>query len=104
MNSLAENERELLFQFLAGYWYDRAEEDEVIVAQYVADVSPEELVELVRVVRKFIDSPCPSAEKSAFIRSLVWRSLPENDEAPIDWLRTILAHLEALGGYDGLDQ
>jgi hypothetical protein len=67
MNSLAENERELLFQFLAGYWYDRAEEDEVIVAQYVADVSPEELAELVRVVRKFIDSPCPSAEKSAFI-------------------------------------
>lgn len=105
MNWLTENEQTLLFQFLAGYWHDRPEVDEAIVAECIDDLSPEELAELVRVVRKFINSPCPSAEKSAYIQGLVWRELPEGDEGPIDWLRTILTRLEeALGSYGGLGQ
>ena len=84
-----------LFQFLAGYWYDRNDEDEVIVAEFVGEVNQKLIIQHIDLIKSFIDSDMPAKSKEDFIRKAAWRWFPEDVEnSPVIWLKKILALLE----------
>ena len=91
-------DRETLFQFLGGYWYDREEPDAAILQEFLADVDAETAQQLVRCLRDFLASPAESeTAKAAFVRDLVWRWFPpDSPEAPLRWLTGIADQLTAL--------
>lgn len=93
---MSDSELELLNQFLLGNWYDREEDDDEIVQETVSP-SPEYVINLVQILRKFLASPSPTEEhKSLFIRERVDRVLPEGTEGPLRWLASIADQLEQL--------
>lgn len=91
---LTDEQLEELFQFLTGNWYDRDENDVAIVYEIVAETDPQYLSSCIRLIRLFLSMPESYKTKSDLIRKWVWRYLPEKVDAPIEWLRGILALLE----------
>jgi len=97
---MKKEELEDIYQFLAGYWYDREEEDAAIVNEFVAEVDPQIAVKYADLIERFIASPESIRNKSEFIRKAVWRWFsPEEADAPIKWLEGILSLLKDAGIY-----
>jgi len=89
-----------IYQFLAGYWHDREEEDAAIVNEFVGEVDPQIAVKYADLIERFIASPESIRNKSDFIRKAVWRWFPpEEVDAPIKWLEGILLLLKEAGIY-----
>jgi hypothetical protein len=86
---------EALYQFLAGYWYDREEDDRAIVQEFLQDATPEEVRRSILLLRRFLEWPETSQRKADIVRGAVWRWFPDDDTAPIQWLRNILTMIEA---------
>jgi hypothetical protein len=92
---MKKEELEDIYQFLAGYWYDREEGDAVIVNEFVGEVDPQIALKYVDLIERFIESPESIQNKSDFIRRAVWRWFPlEEVNAPIKWLEGILSLLK----------
>jgi len=92
---MTDQEMAEIYQLLGGYWHDREEDDAAIVAEFVGETSPQVLAKYVDLLRRFIDSPMPAEKKAEFIQGAVWRWFtPEDVNAPIAWLKTILSRLE----------
>lgn len=90
-----------LYQFLAGYWYDREDDDVAIVQEFVNDVTPELRAKYTQLIRKFVVSPDSIQTKLDFIRKSVWRWFPSDTDAPINWLKEILLLLEGVSTQQG---
>jgi hypothetical protein len=86
--------REELYQFLASNWYDRAEDDNEIIKEIIAEERPEHISYCKVLIKEFINSNEPDEEKSKFIRKSVWRYFPEGEIPPLEWLQDILRQLE----------
>jgi hypothetical protein len=89
------DERETIFQFLAGNWYDREEEDDEIVAEYVNLATPEEARQAAAAVAAALGRVEDRGELAALVRRAAWRWFPDETEAPIAWLREVRGLLEA---------
>lgn len=85
-----------LYQFLAGYWYERGESDDDIVDEFVNEVDLEFAEMVLDLVRTYVESDRPPSEKAAFIRKAVRKWFPsDDDQAPVAWLGQIADLLDA---------
>jgi hypothetical protein len=97
---MQKEELDEIYQFLAGYWYDREEDDAAIVNEFVGEVDPQIAVKYVDLIERFMASSEPKQNKADFIRRAVWRWFPpEEVDAPIKWLEGILSLLKEAGIY-----
>lgn len=92
---MTEAELEALYQLLAGYWYDRGEDDRLVVQEFLQDATPEQVRRSVQLLRSFLEWPETPERKAQFVRRAVWRFFPDDVTAPIEWVRNILLMLEA---------
>lgn len=87
-------EIEEIFQFLAGNWYSRPENDLEIVEEVVENISPDKLHQQIELIRYYLSSSESPVDKDTFIRKSVQRYIPEGLNASIDWLNGIIHFLE----------
>ena len=85
-------QKEEIFQFLAGNWYSRPENDFEIVKDILRNISPEKLRHQLDLIRDYLADPVSIEDKNTFIRGSVQRYIPEGIDAPIVWLKKI-SHL-----------
>jgi hypothetical protein len=91
---MTDEQLEDLFQFLTGNWYDRDEDDTTIVREFLAEAETSYIADCINLVRLFIADPEAEQVKSQFIRKSVWHYLPEEENAPIEWLKKMLSLME----------
>src|SRR6266403_4413473 len=87
-------EREEIFQFLAGNWYSRPENDLEIVKEVVDNIRPDKLRQEIDLLRHYLAGAQATASKAAFIRKSVQRYIADDDDAAIDWLNEVIRLLE----------
>ncbi|HET8522474.1 MAG TPA: hypothetical protein VFL82_04515 [Thermomicrobiales bacterium] len=95
---MTQEENDLLSQFLAGYWYDREEDDTTIVREFVEDATPDERASVVKAAQHALQVPVGNpeyAELGRLIRRSAWVWFPEDPKAPFEWLSRILSLLES---------
>jgi hypothetical protein len=84
-----------IFQFLAGNWYSRPENDHEIVEEIVDRYPSDKLRQQLDCLRRFMAGPGSRSSKSAFIRRSVERYIADKqDDAPLEWLNLIVSLLE----------
>lgn len=76
---------DLLFKTLAKYWYDRKEDDDLILEQFLNEMDTETLQTILKQLNDLIDGPMPMEAKINTIKEYAWKYFP-TDEAMIDWL------------------
>jgi hypothetical protein len=90
-----EEGEEEIFQFLAGNWYSRPENDLEIVEEIVDKYPSDKLRQQISCLRRFMAGPRSTPSKSAFIRRSVQRHIANKPaDAPLVWLNRILFLLE----------
>lgn len=88
-------EDEEIFQFLAGNWYSRPENDLEIVEEIVQKYPSDKLRQKINRLRRFMASSASTPSKSAFIRRSVQRYIANKPaDAPLVWLNRIIFLLE----------
>lgn len=63
--------------------------------EFLQDASPEEVRRAVQLLRRFLEWPETPQRKAEIVRRAVWRWFPDDVAAPLEWLRNILAMIEA---------
>ncbi|MER3404610.1 MAG: hypothetical protein C4289_05110 [Chloroflexota bacterium] len=92
---MTEEELESLYQFLAGYWYDREEDDRAIVQEFLQDATPQEVRRYIQLLRHFLEWPESPQRKAEIVRKAVWRWFPDDVNAPLAWLHNVLSLIES---------
>lgn len=87
-------EKEEIYQFLAGHWYDRPEDDDAIVREIVTEETPEYITTSIHLLRKFLAVDESAEDKASLVRRSAWRYFPKGAEAPILWFSRIVTSLE----------
>ncbi len=93
IKQMAKVEIELIWQFLASNWYDREEDDDIILDDVVNSNSHEYCLNLLRELKRYSKSNIKVDEKTAFISKAVWRYF-NNDKAALIWFRDIINKFE----------
>src|SRR4051794_14146208 len=92
---LTANERTTIEQFLAGAWYDRSEDDDEIVAEWVEMASAREIMQTLNALAAVLPREEDREELAKLIRSSAWRWFRDDVEEPLSWLREVYDLLEA---------
>jgi hypothetical protein len=79
------------FGILAAYFRERPEGDDAIASEIVRDLGPERARALVAGLTAALDEPDATAER---VHQAVARWFPPGTEAPLRWLRGVIASLE----------
>jgi hypothetical protein len=92
--SMNDRERRTLWNFIAGYWYDRPERDLEVVQEAVSDLTTEELDDIIEIMRRALSEPGSRAELSDLVRDGAWIMFDDGVNPPIAWLEGVLRLLE----------
>jgi hypothetical protein len=87
-------QKEEIFQFLAGNWYSRPENDSEIIEEIVETIGRDKIHQHIILIRHYLASSESPADKDTFIRQSVQRYIPEEVNAPLVWLNEIIQYLE----------
>ncbi len=94
MARLTEEQLKEFSGFLGGTWYDRPEDDETIIQEYLQTEKPEFIEKTIALITQFLSSDLPLKEKASVVKDSAWRKFSDDDVGVIKWLEKILLMLK----------
>ena len=94
MARLTDEQLKELSGFLGGNWYDRSEDDETIIKEYIKTENTEIIERTNTLITKFLRSDLPLKEKVHIIKDSAWRKFPDKDADVVKWLEKIQVMLK----------
>jgi hypothetical protein len=93
MTELSPDEITVIESFLGGFWYDRPDEDAVIVEDVFDQFDVDSVADRVALLQRLLASSLSLEQKAGVVRRSAWRYF-EDDAAAVVWVAEITESLQ----------